>query len=84
MCQSCATCGESSVEFVFGSYYLEPYQLMRQKIQSLNKYDKFYRIVADPFYKMKIEEYITGLDEFVGKLELRFEEENPNSRYNCE
>ena len=84
MCQSCSGCGESSVEFVFGSYYLEPFQMMRYNIKSLNKYDKFYRIVADPFYKLKIEDYIQDLDALVTKLEQKFEEENPNTRYNCE
>lgn len=33
---------------------------------------------------MKIEEYIEGLDDLVTKLEAKFEEENPNMRYNCE
>ena len=84
MCQSCSGCGESSKEFVFGSYYLEPYQVQRYKIQNLNKYDKFYRIVADPFYKIKVEEYIEGLDDLIKKLELKFVEEHPNSRFNCE
>ena len=42
---------------------------MTNDIRKLSKYDKFYRIVGNPLYKMNIEDFIGDLDNLIWTLE---------------
>ena len=57
-CKSCNACYEQTFEVVLGGYFNEPYQNMKVQSKDLNKYDKFYRVVCDPFHQVNIKDYI--------------------------
>ncbi len=53
-CIACQTCGDQTYEIVFGNCVLEPFQNKMKDIKQLSKYDKFYRVVCDPFHSIKV------------------------------
>jgi hypothetical protein len=62
-CIACQSCGDQTYEIVFGNCVLEPFQNKMKDVKQLNKYDKFYRVVCDPFHSLKVWEYSEDLQE---------------------
>ena len=83
-CYTCQSCTENTCEYVLGDFYLEPYQVPGKKKEKLDKYDRFYKIVCDPFHKLHISEYMNDLDCLITTCEEDFEREHPGVRYNLE
>lgn len=83
-CYACQSCGENTCEFVLGDFYLEPYQNHSKNEKKLSKYDRFYRVVCDPFHRLHISEFMMDLDILITNCEIEFEKNNPGQRYNLE
>ena len=86
-CNSCNTCsdyGDNAFEFVLGGFYLHKFQNQKISINNLDKYDQFYRIVCDPFPRMKLSNFINDIDALAEKCEKSFEEKYPEKRYNLD
>jgi len=50
----------------------------------LNKYDKFYRVVADPFINLHCEDFIEDLNKLIESAEKEYEENHPTYRFDLE
>jgi hypothetical protein len=72
------------MEFVIGDLYLEPYQVPGKKQEKLSKYDKFYRVVCDPFHVIYAVDFFKEIDSLIDACETEFETNNPGARFNLE
>ena len=75
-CTSC-TFGNNAYEFVLADYVLEDFQNWKVSLNSLDKYNRFYRIVCDPLYIMNIKEFVKELDSLSMKLGKEYEASAP-------
>ena len=64
-CSGCQQCGSNAMEYVFGDFYLEPFQNRHKDLHQLNKYDQFYRVVGQPLVFMHVAEFVDKFNDLI-------------------